>query len=257
MLRESPSSARGSEDSARDDSEDGRGPSGEADAEAEAGAGAGIGAGATGPKTVENRHESGRESQPAAVHDEDGRRIDAAGRDVVGDASRDVAAEGRDGSGAQSRDIGRVQSADGDGTEGADAAGAVGAASAPFDGDWPALAERLTVGGLAQQVLLQSELLEFDARSFRIRVPIRQLADAGVVAKVREALSAHVGAPVVLNVDVGPVTGPTASSVAQQRQAERLARARDAIDDDPFVQSLIADFGARVLPESIRPIDRG
>ena len=51
--------------------------------------------------------------------------------------------------------------------------------------------------------------------------------------------------------------------VAAQTPAARAAQAREvaqstaeqAIEDDPLVQSLKRDFGARVVPQSVKPID--
>jgi DNA polymerase-3 subunit gamma/tau len=127
-----------------------------------------------------------------------------------------------------------------------------GAARA-FDGDWPALAAVLPLSGFAQQFMQQSELLEAEGLSFRVRVPIRPLAEPGTVARVRDALAAHFGAPVRLGVEVGAVAGQTAAAAASQQRAERLQQAQAAMEADPFVQSLLTDFGGRILPGSVRP----
>ena len=65
-----------------------------------------------------------------------------------------------------------------------------------FDGDWPALAACLQVGGFVQQFMHQSELIEADGLRFKVRVPIRPLAEPATVNRVRDALGAHLGAPV-------------------------------------------------------------
>ncbi len=137
------------------------------------------------------------------------------------------------------------------------AAPAVPAAESPreFDGDWPALAAVLPVTGLSRQFMQQSELVAYEGLSFSVRVPIRPLSEAGTVAKVRQALSTHFGAPVRLGVEVGAVTGPTAAAAQNQRSAQRLDQARAAIESDPFVQTLLTDFDGRILPDSVKPID--
>jgi DNA polymerase-3 subunit gamma/tau len=122
-----------------------------------------------------------------------------------------------------------------------------------FDGDWPALAAALQLGGFAQQFMQQSELIEADGLSFRVRVPIRPLAEPGTVARVRDALAAHFGAPVRLSAEVGAVAGQTAAAVASQQRSERLQQAQEAMESDPFVQTLITDFGGRIIPGSVRP----
>jgi DNA polymerase III subunit gamma/tau len=128
----------------------------------------------------------------------------------------------------------------------------VSKAVVPFDGNWPALAGSISLGGLAQQFLHQSELLEEDDYLFRVRVPIKALAEATTVNKVRDALSAHFGRPVRLVAELGAVSGVTAAVLVKQQSDERSARAQVSIESDPFVQTLITDFGGRVLPESVR-----
>jgi len=126
-----------------------------------------------------------------------------------------------------------------------------------FDGDWPALARRLSATGLLGQFLQQSELLSVDGDSVRVRVPIRPLAEAGTVARVRDLLAQHFGRPVRLQVEVGAVAGVTAARVVEQERDERLEAAREALESDPFVRSLISDLGGRILPDSVVPIAGG
>ncbi|CFO70562.1 DNA polymerase III subunit Tau [Bordetella pertussis] len=47
----------------------------------------------------------------------------------------------------------------------------------------------------------------------------------------------------------------TAHAVAQIERAARQQAAEDAVAVDPFVQALVADFGGRVVPGSIRHVD--
>jgi len=127
------------------------------------------------------------------------------------------------------------------------------AASPPFDGDWPALAARLDVGGFVRQFMEQSELLEADGLRLRVRVPIRPLAEPGTVRRVREALAAHFGADVRLDVEVGRVQGRTAAVASAQERADRQAQAQAAIESDPFVRTLIDEFDGSIVPGSVRP----
>jgi DNA polymerase-3 subunit gamma/tau len=124
-----------------------------------------------------------------------------------------------------------------------------------FDGDWTALASSVPVSGFARQFMQQSELLEHDGLSLRVRVPIKPLAEPTTVNKVREALSAWFGAPVRIAVEVGAVGSTTAAAVASQQKSQRLEQARAALEADPFVQTLLTDFGGRIVPDSVRPLD--
>ena len=129
--------------------------------------------------------------------------------------------------------------------------------AALFDGDWPALARQLGATGLMGQFLQQSELLSVDGDGLRLRVPIRPLAEPATVARVRDLLSQHFGRPVRVQVEVGAVAGVTAARVAEQERGERLEAARESLESDPFVQSLLTDLGGRILPDSVVPLSGG
>jgi DNA polymerase-3 subunit gamma/tau len=113
----------------------------------------------------------------------------------------------------------------------------------------------VSLTGFARQFLEQSELIAHQGIEFRVRVPIRPLAEAATVARVREALGAHFGSPVRLSVEVGQVAGTTAAQVAETQRGQRLDEAREALEADPFVRDLLDEFDGRIVPDSIRPAD--
>ena len=102
--------------------------------------------------------------------------------------------------------------------------------------------------------MAQSELLEARGLNFRVRVPVKPLAEPGLLGKVREALMRHFGAPVQIQVEVGAVQGTTAAAVRNQEQAQAHAQALADIESDTFVQSLIEGFEGTILPGSIEPV---
>ena len=108
-------------------------------------------------------------------------------------------------------------------------------------------------GGVTAQFLQQSALVGWEGLSFRLKVPIRPLAEPATVNRAREALAAHFGREVRIEVEVGAVEGPTAAAVARQRRAEEQAEAQAAIEADPFVQTLLKDFGGTIVPGSVHP----
>jgi DNA polymerase III subunit gamma/tau len=126
-----------------------------------------------------------------------------------------------------------------------------------WDGNWPKLAAALPVRGVVQQLAQQSELVkcsdEGHAVLFQLRVPIDTLRSAGSVDKLAAALTEHFGKTVRVESELG-VARQTANA---QTLADRAARQREAeqeIQSDPFVQSLIREFGASIVPGSIKPI---
>ena len=124
-----------------------------------------------------------------------------------------------------------------------------------FDGDWPSLVARLHAQGAVRQLLAQSELKGVQGQVFQVQVPIRHLAEPSLVERARELLADHFGAEVQLQVTVGQTGGQTAAARASEQQARRQAESEEAIKADPFVRTLLEEFGATILPDSIKPLD--
>ncbi|WP_419683995.1 DNA polymerase III subunit gamma/tau [Burkholderia theae] len=122
-----------------------------------------------------------------------------------------------------------------------------------FDGDWPALAARLPLKGVAYQLAFNSELTAVDATTLKLSVPVPQYADAAQVAKLKAALADALGKPVEVAVEVGPARR-TAAALDAAARAARQREAEQEIHGDPFVQQLVRDFGARVVEGSVRPL---
>jgi DNA polymerase III subunit gamma/tau len=122
-----------------------------------------------------------------------------------------------------------------------------------FEGDWPALAAGLSLKGIAHQLAFNSELMALDGATLKLNVPVPQYADAAQVAKLKTALAERLGKPVEVVVEVGPARRTAAAFDAAER-AQRQQEAEREIGADPFVQSLIREFGASIVPGSIRPL---
>jgi|GEM_PF-1505719 len=124
-----------------------------------------------------------------------------------------------------------------------------------FDGDWPALAARLPVQGAVRQLFAQSELKSLQGTRFQVQVQVRHLAEPALVERARGLLCTHFGTDVQLQVSVGQVGKQTAAARASEQQARRQAASEQAIAADPFVRTLLEEFGATILPDSIKPLD--
>ncbi|HXF46403.1 MAG TPA: DNA polymerase III subunit gamma/tau C-terminal domain-containing protein [Burkholderiaceae bacterium] len=113
---------------------------------------------------------------------------------------------------------------------------------------------KLPITAMARELAARSELVSAHNDVFRLRVPVKTLAEGGAVERLRQALAQHFGRPVKLQIEVGAATD-TAAARATLARGERQKRAEESIYADPFVQQLIENFGARVDPDSIKPID--
>jgi DNA polymerase-3 subunit gamma/tau len=122
-----------------------------------------------------------------------------------------------------------------------------------FNGDWPALAATLSLKGISYQLAFNSELTALEGSLLKLSVPVPQYAEASQVAKLKAALAERIGQAVEVSVVVGPARRTAAALDAADR-AQRQREAEREIGADPFVQQLIRDFGASIVPGSIRPI---
>ena len=125
-----------------------------------------------------------------------------------------------------------------------------------WDGSWPTLVRALSVRGVAQQLASQSELLTCEAEGnvviMRLRVPVDTLLSAGSADKLSAALTEYLGKTIKLVTEIGTVAH-TAHAQVVAEQATRQQEAEDAMHNDPFVQTLIKEFGGTIVPGSIKP----
>ncbi|KND58309.1 DNA polymerase III subunit gamma and tau [Candidatus Paraburkholderia schumanniana] len=121
--------------------------------------------------------------------------------------------------------------------------------------EWPALAVDLPLKGVAYQLAFNSELTACDANSITLAVAVQMYTDTDTthVTKLKAALAEKLGRPLEVNVNVGAARRTAAALDAAER-AKRQQEAEQEIAQDPFVQSLIRDFGASIVQGSIRPI---
>jgi len=126
-----------------------------------------------------------------------------------------------------------------------------------FDGDWPALVEKLGLTGLSGMVARHGELASFANGNFELVVPEthRMYAEKAYQDKLKADLQKHFGPGVRLTVRVGNTNGTSLAAAHSRDLAKKQANAAEAIEDDPFVRDLVRDLGAEVVTSSIRPAE--
>jgi DNA polymerase-3 subunit gamma/tau len=126
---------------------------------------------------------------------------------------------------------------------------------------WPAVSRSLAVSGLARQFVQQAKLVAFEdlGRSVRLqfRVAIPALTESSAVSKAQEALAAYFGKPCKIDVELGEAESLTAAAEDADAAAQAQARAEAQIHADPMVQSILNDFGGKIVPGSIRSTRKG
>ncbi|NMM13005.1 MAG: DNA polymerase III subunit gamma/tau [Rhodoferax sp.] len=120
---------------------------------------------------------------------------------------------------------------------------------------WHATVQQLIAGdaiaALVRVLALQSQLVARDTDQWILRVESASLNQSGTRERLTTALQAA-GHDVRLVVEVGQVTDSPARRNGAAA-AERQLVAEKIIFDDPFVQTMMRDFGAKIVPGSIKP----
>ena len=139
------------------------------------------------------------------------------------------------------------------------AAPAVAQKSATFDGDWPALVERLGLTGMAGMAARHAELVSFQNNVLELVVPEshKMYAEKGYQDKLKADLAPHFGEGLRVNVRVGATNGKSIAAARSREQEKAQANAAVAIEQDPFVRGLVREMGGEVVPSSIRPPEPG
>jgi len=107
------------------------------------------------------------------------------------------------------------------------------------------------IAAMVRELALQSQLVARDQDQWLLRVERESLNQTGSRERLAAALAAA-GYPVRLMAEVGRVTDSPAKRNAAAAAQAQLA-AEKIVFDDPLVQSLMRDFGAKIVPGSIKP----
>ncbi len=111
------------------------------------------------------------------------------------------------------------------------------------------------IAALVRELALQSQLLARDTDQWLLRVERESLNQGNARDRLQAVLNTA-GHAVSLVVEVGKVTDSparrnAAASAARQRAAEEI------IHGDPFVQKMMREYSAKIVPGSIKPVAPG
>ncbi len=128
------------------------------------------------------------------------------------------------------------------------------ATQAGANDDWPTLVGQLAVTGAARELARHAALKQSDGRTYELSVPKSKasLAERAYQDKLKAAIEAHLGHPVVLKVSVGESAGASVAARENHARDVRRADATRAVQQDQFVQSLVELFDGKVVESTIR-----
>ncbi|PHY07357.1 MAG: DNA polymerase III, subunit gamma and tau [Alcaligenaceae bacterium] len=119
--------------------------------------------------------------------------------------------------------------------------------------DWAGFSAKLPLSGMAAQLARQSECVAISGCTMTLRVATKALSEGAHAERLRAVLTEYFGFVVQVFFEIGQGQGGSAHAVDQAEQAARQQAAEQAVKLDPFVLALVKDFGAQVVPGSIRP----
>jgi DNA polymerase-3 subunit gamma/tau len=109
------------------------------------------------------------------------------------------------------------------------------------------------ITALVRELALQSQLLARDADQWQLRVERETLNHPASRERLQTALQDAGHGDVKLVIELGPVTDSPARRLAV-KAAEKMVAAQELIQNDPLVQAMVRDFGAKIVPGSIQII---
>ena len=126
------------------------------------------------------------------------------------------------------------------------------------EGDfWFALVQQMVkaeaVTALVRELALQSQLVARDADQWVLRVERESLNQTSTRERLATALQTqgHTVRPVV---EIGPVSDSAALRLAAEAN-RRQKEAEQIIRDDPLVQAMVRDFGGKIVPGTLKPVN--
>jgi len=108
------------------------------------------------------------------------------------------------------------------------------------------------VSALVRELALQSQLIARDTDQWHLRIDSESLNQGTARERLQAALNSA-GYAVKLVVEIGKVTDSPAQRNAAEL-AEKQKAAEDLIHSDPMVQAMVENFGAKIVPGTIKLI---
>lgn len=124
-------------------------------------------------------------------------------------------------------------------------------------GEWSRLLDALSLHGIARELAANCSLKTRDGDVFHLVVAPAHasLRNPRLEQRLQEALAAYLNRTVKLVFTVAAPEGQTPAVLKERETKDRLRAAQDEIAQDSNVKALQELFEARVVPESVQPVD--
>jgi len=127
--------------------------------------------------------------------------------------------------------------------------------------DWTALVARLNLQGITGQLASHCLFDSWDGKTLKLRLDpnAQSMHVSSTEERLLQALKPVLGDETRLDVIVGDATpsqGETPAKFQARSKAERQQQAEQTFAEDPMTQALEQSFGAKVIPNSVTPVDK-
>jgi DNA polymerase-3 subunit gamma/tau len=127
----------------------------------------------------------------------------------------------------------------------------------PTTDDWDALIRRAELGGPLGQFARQATLVAIEGSLVRLALKTahEHLAVGPLVAQLEQKLGSALGGKIKIKFERDAGTAESPADQQTRTETTRRRSAEESLRSDPFVQSLEQTFGARLIANSVRPVD--
>ena len=135
------------------------------------------------------------------------------------------------------------------------AATAPAARAATGESNWPQIVAAMNLQGMVRQLASHCTLLGKQGNKLQLLLDTdgEHFRTSTLEEKLTQAVSAHYGEPMRLEISVGAEAVDTPARQQKAAAGDRLQNARTSIENDPNVRAMRDIFGATVQPDSVRP----
>ena len=128
--------------------------------------------------------------------------------------------------------------------------------SSDYTQDWSSLQATLDLSGAAREFARNLQLESADENRWRFLVPdtLKHLGSESVVQSLQSALSTRLGHVVILDLHTASEPVRSVAAAAERAEINRMTEAERAIEEDSTVQDIKKKFGAKIIPDSIQPL---
>ncbi len=132
-----------------------------------------------------------------------------------------------------------------------------GSKASNSDADWAAIVAKLALNGMLKQLAVNCLLIDMDDQSIHLRLDEAHahLGRDTMRQRLEKCLQGYFNRPLKLVLEMGVPRAETPAAQQERVQATRLQDAQESIKNDEAVLALQDTFDARVVPDTVQPIE--